>query len=177
MNPTSALAEQSRARDSTALTLVVGLGNPILGDDGVGWRVAQEVRTRLAGPSSAQVNVECLSVGGLGLMEQMVGYERAIIVDAINTGEGSEGDLSSFPLAALPDHSLGHTTSAHDTSLQNALNVAQEMDFNVPQDVWVVGIEARRTDEFTEQLSSQVEAAVPHAVELVLGLLQIGAEE
>ena len=94
MIPTSALARHERANASTASTLIIGLGNPILGDDGAGWRVAQEVRSRLGGLHSEQVDIECLSVGGLGLMEHMIGYRRAIIVDAITTGEGSEGDLS-----------------------------------------------------------------------------------
>jgi hydrogenase maturation protease len=162
-------------------TLVVGLGNPILGDDGVGWRVADEVLCRLENldsrPDLLNVVVERLSVGGLGLMERMVGYGKAIVVDAITTREGTVGDLSCLPLSALPDHSAGHTTSAHDTSLQNALKVASEMGFNVPRQVWVVAIEVHRTLEFSERLSAPVEATVPRAADAVLELLLNGAGE
>ena len=44
-------------------TLVVGLGNPILGDDGVGWKVAEEVKKQLS--SDSLVDVNCLSLGGI----------------------------------------------------------------------------------------------------------------
>ncbi len=162
-------------------TLVVGRGNPILGDDGVGWRVAEEVLCRLESPDHKSdrldVVVERLSVGGLGLMERMVGFGKAIVIDSITTREGTPGDLSCFPLSALPDHSAGHTTSAHDTSLQNALKVAQEMGFNIPEEVWVVAIEARQTLDFSEQLTAPVEATVPRAADAVLELLLNGAGE
>jgi Ni,Fe-hydrogenase maturation factor len=49
-------------------TLVIGLGNPILGDDGVGWVVAREVEDRLP-QMDHPVEVDCLSLGGLSLME------------------------------------------------------------------------------------------------------------
>ncbi len=161
-------------------TLIVGLGNPILGDDGVGWRVAEEVQARLEAqhlPAHQEVVVERLSIGGLGLMEHMLGYKRAIVIDAITTGEGTAGKLICLPLGALPDHSAGHTTSAHDTSLQNALIVAKEMGLNVPEEVWVVGIDAAQTYEFSEQLSPPIEAAVPEATDTVLRLLINGAGE
>ena len=61
-------------------TMVIGLGNPILGDDGVGWKVAEEVRKQL--PCDMSVNVDCLSVGGISLMEHLIGYDRAILIDA-----------------------------------------------------------------------------------------------
>ena len=50
-------------KDVIMKTLIVGLGNPILGDDGVGWRVAEEVKKQL--PPDAQVDVICLSLGVL----------------------------------------------------------------------------------------------------------------
>ena len=178
MNPASAPIREKHNSPADEPTLVIGLGNPILGDDGVGWRVAEEVLARLESLEfSRGVVVERLSVGGLGLMERMIGYARAIVIDAISTGERDEGSLTQFPLSVLQDRSAGHTTSAHDTSLQNALKIAEEMDFNVPKEVWIVAIEARRTDVFTEQLTPPIEAAVPRATELVLDILQNGARE
>ncbi len=64
----------------SASTLVVGLGNPILSDDGVGWRVAERVREAV---DDAEVDVLCLSLGGLSLVEHLAGYRRAIIVEPL----------------------------------------------------------------------------------------------
>ena len=171
---------ESREPLDHADTLVVGLGNPILGDDGAGWRVAEEVLALLKAedpPIHQNVVVERLSVGGLGLMERMLDFKRAIIIDAVRIGGSTAGNLLCLPLSALPDHSAGHTTSAHDTSLQNALKLAQEMGFNVPMEVWVVGIDAERTEEFSDQLSPPVEAAIPGAADIVLRLLLNSAGE
>lgn len=154
-----------------ATTLVIGLGNPILGDDGVGWRVAETVRAGLDDPA---VRIECLSLGGLSLMEQLIGCKRAIIVDALHNAAGVVGEVSCFPLAALPDPAVGHTTAAHDASLQTALRLGRAMGAALPAEIMVVGIRAERVYEFGETLSPAVAAAVPMAVEKVKELLAAG---
>jgi hydrogenase maturation protease len=144
-------------------TLVVGLGNPILGDDGVGWRVAEAVRAQ-----APEVEVDCLAVGGLSLMERLIGYDRAIIIDAIQTRNGRIGNVHCFPLAALPDLSAGHTTAAHDTSLATALELGRKMGAVLPDEVMVVGIEAEPVYVFSDALTPVVAQAIPKAAELVL---------
>ena len=152
-------------------TLVIGLGNPILGDDGVGWVVAEKVKAALSSPES--VEVDCASLGGLSLMERLTGSERAILVDAIFTGIKPVGTVSQFTLRELPDLTAGHSASAHDTSLRNALNVGRGMDILLPEDenVFIVAIEAEKVYDFSQELSPAVAAAVPHAVKAVLDLL------
>jgi hydrogenase maturation protease len=147
-------------------TIIIGLGNPLLGDDSVGWRVAEQVRKLCA------VEVDCLSVGGLSLMERLVGYDRAILIDAITTGKQPTGSVSLYKLEELPDLSAGHTGSAHDTSLQNALKLGQLMGVQLPTEVVVVGIEAQSVYEFSEVLSPPVAAAIPQAVQMVMELLK-----
>ena len=154
-------------------TLVIGLGNPILGDDGVGWRVAEEVARQTA--NDPAVEVDCVALGGLSLMERLTGAERVILVDAIFTGTKPLGTLSHFTLDQLPDLSAGHSASAHDTSLRNALNVGRSMDIPLPEDrnVLIVAIETNHVYDFTQELSAPVAAAVPQAVALVLDSLHI----
>ena len=154
----------------TRKTLVLGLGNPILGDDGVGWRVAEAVQTRL-GTLHAAVEVDFASLGGLSLMERMLGYERVILVDCLQTGEAPVGTVQSMPLAELANPSAGYSASAHDTSLITALAAAKTMGAEIPTDVDVVTIEARNTYDFSEQLSPEIAAAVPVATQEVLRLL------
>ncbi|MGD2077087.1 MAG: hydrogenase maturation protease [Chloroflexota bacterium] len=150
----------------TPTTLVVGLGNPILGDDGIGWRVADSVRA-----IKPDVEVDCLALGGLSLMERLVGYERVIIIDSIQTQQGNLGQVYQFALDEIPDLSAGHTTAAHDTSLQTALRMGRAMGAELPDEVLVVCIEADRVYDFSEELTPQVEAAIPEATQAVLDLL------
>jgi hydrogenase maturation protease len=153
-------------------TLVIGLGNPILGDDGVGWRVAEAVARATA--DRPDVEVDCAALGGLSLMERLTGSERVILVDSIFTGGKPIGTVSSFLLTDLPDLSSGHTTAIHDTSLRNALKVGRSMDITLPrdEDVHIVAVEAEDVYDFSETLSPPVSASLPQAVEAVLQLIQ-----
>ncbi len=152
-------------------TIVVGLGNPILGDDGVGWRVAQEVKKQL--PAASQgVDVDCLSLGGISLMEHLIGYDRAILIDAFGLDE-RVGSILVLKLSDLPNYSAFHTTSTHDTSLQNAIELGRSMGAHLPDDVMVVGITTEKSFEFSENLTSDVQAAVPIATKATLDLLEV----
>ena len=152
--------------DGHRTLLIVGLGNPILGDDGVGWRVAEAVGAMLPAEE-----VVCLALGGLSLMERLVGYRQAIIIDAIQTRGGTPGDVYTLPLDALPNLSAGHTTAIHDTSLQNALALGRRMGATLPTEINVVAIEAERVYDFSETLSPAVAAAIPEATAAVVALL------
>ncbi|MBI5666502.1 MAG: hydrogenase maturation protease [Chloroflexi bacterium] len=148
--------------------LVVGLGNPLLGDDGVGWRVAEQVQRDL----ESVVEIDCLAVGGLRLMERLVGYEHAILVDAMTTRRQPPGTVCSFSIDDLPAPVAGHLSSVHDTSLQTALRLGRALGLPLPDDIWVVGVEAERTRDFAEELTPPVAAAVPYATRMVIERLR-----
>jgi hydrogenase maturation protease len=149
-------------------TIVIGLGNPILGDDGVGWKVAEAVKQQLA--SDSPVDVEFLSLGGISLMEQLIDYERAILVDAV-TSDQETGSVIVSNLNEMPDHSAFHIASAHDTSLHNALKLGKSMGVSLPKEVSVVGIVTDHIYDFTESLSPAVARAVSKATKIVIKLL------
>ena len=155
-------------------TLVIGLGNPILGDDGVGWKVAEDVSSAIRYQSSVDgdtVEVDTASLGGLSLMERILGYERVIIVDSMETSNSTVGSVSVFPLASLPDPMAGHSASTHDATLITALRTAEQLGADIPKHVDIVAIEAKNVYDFSEELSPSVAAAVPLAVTKVLELL------
>jgi hydrogenase maturation protease len=148
--------------------LVLGLGNPLLGDDGVGWRVAEQVKERVADPD---IEIDFHSGGGLSLMERLIGYNCAIIIDALNTGGKPQGNVGCFRLEDLPNTAQSHLASAHETTLQTAIQVGRTMGADLPNDIIIVAIEAQNVYDFSEQLSPAVASAVPQAVELVIGQL------
>jgi len=152
-------------------TIIAGLGNPILGDDGVGWKVAEEVKRHLE--SFPDVTVESFSLAGLSLMEQLIGYERVILIDSLNTGKHAQGDVVAFTLDMLEDLTYGHSASAHDASLKTALAVGRSMGQSLPADadIHVVAIEAQHVYDFKDELSPEIAASVPVAVQKVLELL------
>jgi len=162
-------------------TAVLGLGNPILRDDGVGWRVVEEVEalflsnpfrsSQAAGAVNAKqtkVDFDRVSLGGLALMERLVGYERVVLVDAIQTRAGTPGAVYRMTLDDLPTM---HANAAHDATLKAALELGRRLGASLPTEVNIVAVEAVDVLDFGEELSPAVGAAVPAAVELVLETL------
>jgi len=149
-------------------TLVVGLGNPVLRDDSVGWHVARRLRPLLADREGIEVE-ECCR-GGLDLMERLVGYDRAIIVDAITTG-APPGTIHRTTPAAIPTR---NSASSHDVTLPAALELGRRAGAELPADdaILLVGVEAADTATFSEQCTPAVQNAVPEAVELVAAELE-----
>jgi hydrogenase maturation protease len=148
--------------------LVMGLGNPMLGDDGVGWRVAEELKRQLS--PDLPVDVDCISLGGISLMEHLIGYHCAILVDAFPLEEPI-GSILILKLSDLPNYSAFHTTSAHDISLKKAIEMGKSMGAQLPDDVTVVGIATKHVCDFSKSLSPPVAEAVPQAVKFVLDLI------
>ena len=155
-------------------TIVIGLGNPIVSDDSVGLRVVATVRSRLENGQKPDIEGE-VEVGedywgGLRLMERLVGYDRAIVVDAICT----DSTPGTIHLLALDDIPTQKSNSAHDLTLPVALRLGRESGAVLPSDenILLIGIEAQDVLTFSEQCTPAVEAAIPKAVEKVLAALQ-----
>ena len=151
------------------LTVVLGVGNPVRGDDSVGLRIAKDIRRRVAGNSD--VTVTELTCGGLQLMEAMMGYDRAIVIDAMLTGE-IPGSVRRFHPDDLP--STRSTNSTHDGSLEAALELARALGLRVPDTIAIWGVEAGGVATLSESLTAPVETAVPEVVRQVLRELGFG---
>lgn len=159
--------------------LVAGLGNPILGDDGVGWQVVSQAKAKfsqMAKPSytpSPKVHFDCFALGGINLMEQMIGYDKAILVDAIHLGGGHPpGSIYLLSLEELPEISYGHMNSSHDMTLKNALSMGRRLGAHLPEQITIIGIECEPNFEFSENLSPQISSAVPEAIQKVIQILE-----
>jgi hydrogenase maturation protease len=142
--------------------LVLGLGNPLLGDDSVGLRVAARVRERLTDAPGVEVALE--EAGGLRLMERLTGYDRAVLVDAAVTG-AAPGTIRRLSPDDLPTQ---RTAAAHGIDLPHALALGRQLGQAMPSEVRIVAIEAESVLEFREDMTAAVAAAVEPAVDAVL---------
>jgi hydrogenase maturation protease len=154
----------------TEKTLVVGLGNPILTDDGVGVIVAYKVEGALGEMELDGITVTEASVGGLRLMELMVGFDRVILIDAILSSNGAKpGTIHFMSLEDLRDISpTQHSTCAHDTSLITALELGKQLGLHLPDDILIYAVEVANVFDFSDQPTPAVAEAVPEVTELVL---------
>ena len=152
-------------------TLVLGLGNPLLRDDSVGLRVARKLEPILTDEPEVEVSLDYW--GGLRLMERMVGFDRAIVIDAIRTG-APPGTIHLLTTDATPTQ---RSASAHDVNLATALQLGRLAGAQLPEpeQITLIGIEADDVFTFDESLTPEVEAAIPQAIAAVLHSLQLEA--
>lgn len=157
---------------TTSRTLVAGIGNVFLGDDGFGVEVVRRLAER---PARDNVRIVDFGIRGVDLTYALLdGYERVILVDAAPRG-GTPGTLYVIE-PDLSGHSgaLPQSLEAHGLVPSQVLSVAQAMGGRLPF-VRVVGCEPARVpgdDDIEVALSPPVAAAVEPAVALIEELLE-----
>lgn len=144
-------------------TVIIGLGNPILTDDGVGIKVARALRDEFR--SDRGIDIKELYAGGLRLIEALAGYDKAVIVDAMATGSMSPGTICRVSGSELG--SARNIASSHDINLSTAVELGRMLGLKMPGDIKIFGIEAAEVERFGETLSDDIEEAVPMVVSLI----------
>ena len=147
-------------------TLILGLGNPILSDDGIGNRIAQELGNRI---SRQDITVEETSLSGLSLLDLLVGYDRAIIVDAIKTANGKAGQIYRLPPEAFND--TRHASSVHDVNFATALELGHKIGMPMPGQIIIYAVEVADTSNFSEEFTPGVKKAIPRCIKMILNEL------
>ena len=142
-------------------TLVIGLGNPLRGDDGIGVRVVQSLAEQRL-PDS----VEVVDGGtqGLELVNVMEGWSRVILVDAAHVGK-MPGQFVRFGLDEVELLDGEEPLSVHAAGLRDALLLAKALGV-LPDEVVVFGVQPA-TLEWRNGLSPEVEATLPSLIAAV----------
>ena len=144
-------------------TLILCLGNSILGDDGVGLAVARRLRKTFSDP---HVHIVEAGIGGIRLLDYLAGYDKAIIIDAIQTKKAKPGHIFKFTRDSLEETS--HTNSTHDCGLLTALKLGTTLKMAIPLTITMYAIEVEEVDTFTENCSPAVNKASISCTELIL---------
>jgi hydrogenase maturation protease len=141
---------------------ILGIGNPILQDDGVGLHVVERLRKQL---NDANIALDVAYTGGLNLLDSIRGFDKVILIDAIKQVNSRVGEVKRFPMEQAE---ALHSSNPHDVSLSDALLLASQLgETQLPVEIIVIGIVVKNITEFGEHLSQEVAAAVPSAVSLV----------
>ncbi|MFC1945078.1 hydrogenase maturation protease [Chloroflexota bacterium] len=152
-------------------TIILGLGNPILSDDGVGLRVARELEGRVSGEA---VEVVETGMAGLYLLDLMASYDRAIIVDAVQTEGGEPGRVYRLSPEALDV--TRNAALPHDVHLATALELGRRLDMPLPREIVIFAIEVADSSTFGEELTPEATEAVPLCVDMIIGELNGGED-
>lgn len=140
--------------------LVLGLGNDLIADDGVGIIATRHLRDELSPVADVEETSEC----GLALLEFFIGYDYAIVMDAIQTGNHPPGTIQHWVPADL-DALVA--PSPHYTGLPELIALAEKMGLDYPQEIKIISMEAEDTCTIGKGLTEPVQNALPQMKELV----------
>lgn len=149
--------------------LILGLGNAILCDDGVGIKVARHIAENHA---STDVVVKEAEVAGFALLDLLEGFDRAVVVDAVRLPDAAPGEIAVFDLDALTP-SL-HLVSGHQIDLPTALEMGRQLGRSMPASVHVVGVQVEDDRTFDERCTPAVEATISAAADVALRIAATG---
>jgi hydrogenase maturation protease len=148
-------------------TLVLGLGNSILSDDGVGLYIAQEIKQKINSPD---VTVTWTEAGGINLLEYLIGYDKVIIIDAVLTGKGAPGTITRYDGNTI--NACRHANSTHGIDFASLVELGRMLQFAIAEQIVLFGIEVRDVSSFQEKCTLEVERAVPACAESVIQELE-----
>ena len=142
--------------------LVLGVGNPILSDDGIGIHVARELKKRRI----PGIVVEELAASGLEFLDVVRGYDKVVIIDAIQTTNGKPGELHILEENDF-ERSI-HCSSPHGINIATALALGRKLvPHEMPERVVFFAVEAQDLVNVSEKLTPEVEEALPRIVERI----------
>ncbi|MEM2943490.1 MAG: hydrogenase maturation protease [Methanomassiliicoccales archaeon] len=146
--------------------LVLGLGSPIISDDSIGLRIADEIRSH----RFDNVEIRDASTSGLDLIELMLDFDYVIVVDGIITGISNPGSVFVFDEQNFSTTVRG--ANPHDVNIATAIRLGRMIEpERMPKKIFFVAIEVVNTKTVGENLTPEVEASIPKAVEAVLDLI------
>lgn len=148
---------------------IIGVGNPLMGDDGIGIAAAERLSAR-----TLPEGVEVIDggTGGLTLLDLMAGADKVILIDAVETG-GISGSMVRFSPGEVTMEEGAPGLSLHETDLEEVLALGRELGLLPPQIV-IFGVEPDSVERRLG-LSPAVAGALEPLVEAILAELEPGA--
>lgn len=145
--------------------LILGIGNPLMTDEGVGVRVAEALMSGFDFPDS----VEVVDAGtmGLGILNMFRGVDLVIVVDAIDRTGHPPGTVMRLAPDDLAPNQIMH--SLHDIRFVDVLQAAEFT--GIRPEAECIGIQVGSMEQWVTELTPEVEAALPLAVDAVFTVL------
>ena len=150
----------------TKKIVILGIGNVLLNDEGIGVKVIEYLQRHYEFPE--EVELVDGGTGGIGLLEFVEKADILIVIDAINGGE-PPGTVYKFSGKELP-RSVVERLSLHEVNFLDILDLAA-MRGNLPEKIVIIGVEPKSL-EMEAILSPEVQAKIPELADAVIGELK-----
>ena len=143
-------------------TLVLGLGNTLLGDDGVAVRLVEALAETLR---THGIDTKTSSISGLALVDEILGYDTLFVVDAVKTGSRDVGE--TFEIQPQSLDTLPSGMSPHYVGLPSLIKYCHSYGLHAPEQFKILGIEVDDPFSFREKLGFKLENKFPEIIKTV----------
>jgi len=140
-------------------TLILGMGNPILSDDGVGLFIAGQLEGKIP-----DVDVITTAMAGLNILDLVIGYDKIFVIDAVLTDGRSLGNLKKL----TENEGSLHLFSSHGLNFPELLRLGSELGYKMPDVVAIYGIDIGNEIAFGEALSPELRRKMTSVVDEIL---------
>jgi hydrogenase maturation protease len=156
-------AQKSKGGDSLSppRIVILGVGNLLLSDEGVGVHVAHELMKMDLPP---EVSVVEGGTDGFRLLNVITGADRVIVIDAVRSG-AAPGSVYRFDVNDVRSVPAGFMTSVHQVGILEVIELS-DLIGKTPR-VTVIGVEPKSL-KMSMELSPEVKEKIPRIIELVL---------
>ena len=141
-------------------TLILGFGNPILTDDGVGIRIAHKIKEE-----NPYLEVIETSEAGIVLIDHVAGYDKLVIIDSIKTGE-KPGELYKLELEDLKP--AAYFSSSHGIDIATAFKLGDSLGYKMPKHISLYAVEIRDNTTFGEECTEEIEKRIPFITKQII---------
>ena len=136
--------------------MILGLGNEILKDDGIGPKIVGDLAKEY---NQKNISFKSASLGGFDTIELLKGYHEVIIIDAIKTPDGIPGSLYILDFDNYKE--TAHISNLHDISFLDALKLGKRLNILLPEKLSILAVEIIEDMEFGENLTPELEKRYP----------------
>jgi len=143
--------------------VVIGIGNTVLSDDGVGPCIVRRAEELLGG-SLDNVDFRENYSGGFDLLYDLTGYDRALLIDSIVTGACEPGTCMTFTLANFDELECERLVDSHGINLPTVIETGRRCGYKMPGELLIFGVESEDVTTFSERLTDKVKAGVDEVV-------------
>ncbi len=148
-------------------TLILGLGNNILTDDGIGPRLVYDLAGMIRNPC---IRFDTASCGGLEILEYIKDYEKVVFIDSIRIHDGKPGDVYYFIPSDFRETS--HLSNLHDINFLTALELGNSLGLGLPVDLHIIAVGIIEDMVFSEEFTPELKEKYPVILEDVYAIVK-----
>jgi hydrogenase maturation protease len=142
--------------------LIYGMGNPFRCDDTIGLKIAEILKEKCR---TKNVIIKSGSIDGLAMLDEIMGFNKVILIDSIKSESGKPGDI--FKIKVDPLETKPSLVASHGIDFISALRIGLQFGYKMPEQIFVYAVEIKDNTTFSEDCTDKISASIPEVIQSI----------